>query len=84
MFVKARFEMWLEDTSSEAGKSTNDDPDSSSYCRVMDTVIAACEAEKGMLWTATLLRAAESVADIREESARKFFLDKMRILEVKQ
>jgi hypothetical protein len=74
MFVKARFEMWLKDESPEAGQSVYDDPEASSFCRVFDKVVAACEAEKGALATITLLKSTKSIAEIPDEHMRRNFL----------
>jgi len=73
MFLKLRFEIWVEDNSPDQTDSDEPDP----WGSVLHLIEAELQQWNGLLATSTCTRKADTLAEIKEEFVRRFFLAKL-------
>jgi hypothetical protein len=77
MFIKLKFEMWVEDNSSDAGEPQKDGGEPDCWGNMLDLISGELEQWNGLLVTSTLMKKADTIAEIKEDFARQFFLAKL-------
>jgi hypothetical protein len=77
MFVKLTFEIWVEDNSSDAGKAQGASAEPDFWGNVLDLISAELQQWNGLLVTSTITKKADTIAEIKEDSERRFFLAKL-------